>query len=683
MTLDVTTSAPARDALDAKAARAFAGKVVRKDLVRKVKVGANVPVFVLEFLLGKYCASSDEMAIQMGLRVVNDILANNYIRDDESQKAQSKVKENGRHSFIDKVKVRLVDSDYWAEGAKFGHRFIHIPSEYVRAYDRLLTGGVWAQVDLKYEYDEETRGKNPFRIEKLNPIQIAAFDLEEYRAARSEFSADEWIDLLLRSMGYEPALMDRRLKLHLLVRLIPLAERNYNLVELGPRGTGKSYVVQEFSPYSSLLTGPTTVANLFGHMGGRQKGMVQIWDVVAFDEVADLEKMPKEVVTTMKTFCESGTFQRGPESASGDASIAMFGNTNQPVDVMVRTGHLFEPMPGVIRNDMAFIDRMHFYLPGWEVPKMRTDMFTDHYGFVVDYLAEALRDLRKHNFTEIAERHYSYGTHLNARDRKAVNKTVSGLTKILYPHGEASRNEVAEMLDLALEGRRRVKEQLKKMGSFEYHQVAFSRVDRATGEEQVIGVPEQAAQKVMSPDPLAPGALYASGVAPDGAIGLYRVEVSTAVGAGKLRLAGGVAGAMKESVTRAFGYLAATRAEMGLAKEASSVDFHVEVVDLAGNRADAEIGVAFYVACVSALRRVSVAAGTIVLGDLSVQGNIKPVRSLAEPLQVAMDNGCRRALIPVENKQSYMDVSEEVAEQVDPIFYGDPRAAVIKAMGLP
>ncbi|MEL6060212.1 protease Lon-related BREX system protein BrxL [Methylobacterium sp. DCY52] len=683
MTQRFETTAPTRDALDDMANRTFAGKVVRKDLVRKVKVGANVPVFVLEFLLGKYCASSEEMAIQMGLRVVNDILANNYIRDDESQKAQSKVKENGRHSFIDKVKVRLVDSDYWAEGAKFGHRFIHVPSEYVRAYDRLLTGGIWAQVDLKYEFDEETRGKNPFRIEKLNPIQIAAFDLEEYRVARREFNTDEWIDLLLRSMGYEPGPMDRRLKLHLLVRLIPLAERNYNLVELGPRGTGKSYVVQEFSPYSSLLTGPTTVANLFGHMGGRQKGMVQIWDVVAFDEVADLEKMPKEVVTTMKTFCESGTFQRGPEAASGDASIAMFGNTNQPVDVMVRTGHLFEPMPAVIRDDMAFIDRMHFYLPGWEVPKMRTDMFTDHYGFVVDYLAEALRDLRKHNFTETAERYFSYGSHLNARDRKAVNKTVSGLMKILHPHGEASREDVAELLNLALEGRRRVKEQLKKMGSFEYHQVAFSRIDRETGEEHVVGVPEQAARQVVSPDPLAPGGLYASGVAADGAVGLYRVEVSTAAGSGRLRLAGGVAGAMKESVTRAFSHLAATKGEMGVAKEASALDFHLEVVDLTGNRADAEIGVAFYVACLSALRRAPVAAGTLILGDLSVQGNIKPVRSLAEPLQVAMDNGCRRALIPLENKRSYLEVSGEAAEQVDPIFYGDPRTAALKALGVP
>src|SRR6478609_1227504 len=332
----------ARDTLDDKANRLFAGKVVRKDLVRKVKVGANVPVFVLEFLLGKYCASSDEVAIQMGLQVVNDTLANNYIRPDESGKAQSKVKENGKYSFIDKVKVRLVDSDYWAEAVNFGNKFLHIPTQYVRDYERLLMGGVWAPVDLPFEYDEEANGKNPFWIDKLTPIQIATFDLEEYRRVRSEFTTDEWLDLIMRSMGYEPGEMSRRLKLLFLVRLIPLAERNYNLVELGPRGTGKSYVIQEVSPYSALLTGGTAVANLFGHMNGRQKGMVQIWDVVGFDEVADLQKMPKEVITTMKTYCESGTFQRGQEAASGDASVAMFGNTQQAIDIMVQTGHLFE-----------------------------------------------------------------------------------------------------------------------------------------------------------------------------------------------------------------------------------------------------------------------------------------------------------------------------------------------------
>jgi ATP-dependent Lon protease len=674
-------TSPARDALDDKANQLFAGKVVRKDLVRKVKVGANVPVFVLEFLLGKYCASSDELAIQMGLQVVNDTLANNYIRPDEFTKAQSKVKENGKYAFIDKVKVRLVDSDYWAEAVNFNNKFLHVPNQYVRDYERLLTGGVWAQLDMRFEYDEDARGKNPFWIDKLTPIQIATFDLDDYRNFRAQFTTDEWINLIVRSMGYEPSEMSRRLKLLFLVRLIPLTERNYNLVELGPRGTGKSYVVQEVSPYTALLTGGTTVANLFGHMSGRQKGMVQIWDVVGFDEVADLQKMPKEVVTTMKTYCESGTYQRGQEAVTGDASIAMFGNTNQPIDVMVQTGHLFAPMPDIIRDDMAFIDRLHFYLPGWEIPQMRNELFTDHYGFVVDYLAEALREMRKHNFTEIIDRHFSMGAHLNARDRKAVRKTVSGLAKILFPNGEVTQEDLAEILELALEGRRRVKEQLKKMGSFEYYQTSFSYTLQETGEEKFVGVPEQGGRDLISTDPLSPGTVYTAGITSDGTVGLYRLEVSVSSGTGKLKMAGGVSGAMKESVQRAFSYVQAKKSELGIARDLETSDLHVEVIDLFGNRVEAEVGVAFFVASYSALRKAPVVPALLVLGDMSVQGNIKPLRSLTEPLQVARDNGAKRALIPIENKRNFLDVSADIMEHVDPVFYGDPKTAAIKVLG--
>jgi ATP-dependent Lon protease len=646
-----------------------------------LQIGANVPVFVLEFLLGKYCASSDELAIQMGLQVVNDTLANNYIRPDEAAKAQSKVKENGRYSFIDKVKVRLVDSDYWAEAVNFGSKFLHIPNQYVRDYERLLTGGVWAQVDMRFEYDEEARGKYPFWIDKLSPIQIATFDLDDYRNVRKQFTTDEWIDLIVRSMGYEPSEMSRRLKLLFLVRLIPLAERNYNLVELGPRGTGKSYVIQEVSPYTALLTGGTTVANLFGHMSGRQKGMVQIWDVVGFDEVADLQKMPKEVITTMKTYCESGTFQRGQEAVAGDASIAMFGNTNQPIDVMVQTGHLFAPMPDIIRDDMAFIDRLHFYLPGWEVPQMRNELFTEHYGFVVDYLAEALREMRKHNFTEITDRHFSMGAHLNARDRKAVRKTVSGLMKILFPHGDVTQEELGDVLEFALEGRRRVKEQLKKMGSFEYHQTSFSYSFQETGEERFVGVPEQGGKDLISTDPLAPGTVYTAGVTSDGTVGLYRMEVSLSGGTGKLKMAGGISGAMKESVQRSFSYIQSKKAELGISRDIETSDLHVEAIDLLGNRVEAEIGVAFFVASYSAFKKGPVNPALLILGDMSVQGNIKPLRSLAEPLQVAKDNGAKRALIPIENKRSFLDVSADIMEHVDPIFYGDPKTAAMKVLG--
>jgi ATP-dependent Lon protease len=477
--------------------------------------------------------------------------------------------------------------------------------------------------------------------------------------------------------------MTRRLKLLFLVRLILLAERNFNLVELGPRGTGKSYVIQEVSPYAALLTGPTTVANLFGHMDGRQKGMVQIWDVVGFDEIADLQKMPKEVITTMKTFCESGTFQRGKEAASGDASIAMFGNTNQPVDVMVQTGHLFAPMPDVIRDDMAFIDRLHFYLPGWEIPKMRHDLFTNHYGFVVDYLAEALRELRKHNFTEIIDRHFSLGSHLNARDRKAVRKTVSGLMKIVFPHGEVTQDELGEILELAIEGRRRVKEQLKKMGAFEYYHTSFSYTLQDTGEERFVGVPEQGGRDLISTDPLPPGTVYTAGANSDGTVGLYRVEVSVSTGTGKLKLAGGVAGAMKESVQRAFSYLQTKKSDLGIGRDLDTSDLHVEVIDLLHNHVEAEVGVAFFVACYSALRKAPVSPALLVLGDMSVQGNIKALRSLVEPLQVAMDNGAKRALIPIENKRTFLDVSADIVEHVDPIFYGDPKTAAMKVLGGP
>jgi ATP-dependent Lon protease len=671
--------------LDRKAASVFAGKVVRKDLVRKVKVGANVPVFVLEYLLGKYCATDDPNAIEAGLKVVHNTLSSNFVRPDEANKAQSMVKDKGKQTLIDKVQVRYISDDdkHWAELKNFGHKYVHVPEHYLRQFDRLLMGGIWAQVDIRHQYDEEASGKrSPFWIDSLKPIQIASFDLDEYRTCREAFSTDEWIDLLLRTIGMEPAHFDRRLKLLFLVRLLPLCENNFNLVELGPRGTGKSYAYQELSPYSILLTGPTTVANLFYNMASNKMGLVGIWDAIGFDEVADLQKMPKEVVTTLKTYCESGTFARGKDSLSGMASIAMFGNTNQPVDVMVRSSHLFMPMPDVIREDMAFLDRIHFYLPGWEVPKMRVEFFTDHYGFVVDYLAEALRELRRHNFTETIDRHFSLGSHLNARDVKAVRKTVSGLVKLVYPHGEFTKDELAELVELALEGRRRVKEQLKKMGSFEYHQTSFSFIDSETREERFVGVPEQGGRDMIAIDPLAPGSLYTASVDDQGKVGLYRLEVGCSPGTGKLKIAGGVEGVMKESIQRAFAYLMGHKVKMGVGQQLDTTDFHVEAIDLLSNRVACDAGIALVAAVYSALKRQSVQAGLVILGDLSIQGNIKAVRSLAEPLQVAMDNGARRALVPLENKRSFLEVSGEIVERVDPVFFSDPMTAAVKALGM-
>ena len=671
--------------LDQKVTSIFAGKVVRKDLVRKVKVGANVPVFVLEYLLGKYCATEDPVAIEAGLRVVNTMISSNFVRPDEANKAQSIVKDKGTHTFIDKVKVRYLSDDdkHWAELVNFGHKYVHVPEHYLREYDRLLMGGIWTQVDIRHQYDEEARGKrSPFWIDDLKPIQVATFDLEEYCHCRQQFSSEEWIDLLLRSIGMEPSYFNRRLKLLFLIRLIPLCEHNFNLVELGPRGTGKSYAYQELSPYTILLTGPTTVANLFYNMATSKMGLVGIWDAVAFDEVADLQKMPKEVVTTLKTYCESGTFARGKESLSGLASIAMFGNTNQPVEVMVRSSHLFMPMPDVIREDMAFLDRIHFYLPGWEIPKMRIEYFTDHYGFVVDYLAEALRELRKHNYTEIIDRYFSLGSHLNARDVKAVRKTVSGLIKLLYPHGDVSKEELAELVGIALEGRRRVKEQLKKMGSFEYRQTSFSYMDEETREEHFVGVPEQGGRDMISTDPLAPGSVYTASVDDQGKVGLYRLEIGFASGTGKLRVAGGIEGVMKESIQRAFAYMMSHKVEMGIGQTIDTTDFHVEAIDLLSNHVPCEAGIALVIAIYSAIKKHSVQPALMILGDLSIQGNIKSVRSLAEPLQVGMDNGARRALIPLENKRNFLDVSADIMERVDSIFYGDPMTGAMKALGM-
>ena len=675
----------AQDALDRKVSQVFAGKVVRKELVRKLKFGSTVPVYVLEYLLGRYCATDDALAVEAGLKIVNSTLAENFVRPDEANRVQSLVKEKGRYTLIDKVKVRYLSEDdkYWAEIVNFGHKFVHVPDRYVRQFDRLLVDGVWCEVELRHEYDDQAAGKrSPFWIEELRPIQVAAFDLSEYIAGRAQLTTDEWSDLLIRSIGLEPSGMEKRLKLLYLLRLIPLTEPNYNLVELGPRETGKSFGYQQLSPYGILLTGPTTVANLFYNMATSRIGLVGLWDAVAFDEVADLQQMPKEVVTTLKTYCESGTFARGKEQLSGTASIAMFGNTNQPVDVMVRSSNLFAPMPDVIREDTAFLDRIHYYIPGWEIPKMQVAMFTNRYGFIVDYLAEALRELRRHNYTELIDHHFALGSQLKSRDVKAVRKTVAGLAKLIHPGMEISRDELRELLELAMEGRRRVKEQLKKMGSFEFFQTSFSYIDKETGEEHYIGIPEEGGRNTISSDPLEPGSVYAASVDDQGKVGLYRIETGCSSGTGKLKMAGGIEGLMKDSVQRAFGYLQSNKVRLGVARDFDTTDFHVEAIDLLQNRVACECGVALVVAILSALKRLPVQAALVILGDLSIQGNIKGVRTLAEPCQLAMENGAKRALVPIENRRQFLEVSSDVAERMDPIFYSDVPVAANKALSI-
>ena len=669
------------DPLDRKANDSFSGRVVRKDLVRQVKVGANVPVYVLEYLLGKYCATDDPIAVEAGLRLVNTTLADNIIRPDEAMKAQSRVKERGSQRYIDKVLVRLDGTKYWAEVVNFGHTFVHIPDTFVRQYERLLEGGVWAQVDIEFRGEEEVGGKvRPFFITDLRPIQMATFSLEDYIAGRRAFTTDEWLDVLIRTMGFEPGMFNRRAKLLFMMRLVPMVQRNFNLVELGPRGTGKSFVYRDLSPYSILVSGgKTTVANLFYNMNTHQVGLVGMWDVVAFDEVAGIQFSDKSAIQILKDFMESGSFSRGREELVADASIVFAGNINQPVEVLVRTSTLFQPLPDDMQ-DMALIDRLHFYLPGWEMPKMRNEFFTDHYGFVVDYLAEAMRDLRRRSYTETIDRHFSLGSHLNTRDAKAVRRTVSGLVKLLHPAGDPEKDELREYLELALEGRRRVKEQLKKMGSFEYYQTSFSYFDTETMQEHYVGVPEEGGRQLISPDPMPPGSVYTAALTDNDTVALHRIEITRMGGSGKLRVTGSPDRAMKESIVTAFDYIRANKNRLGIERDIDSYDYHVQIVDLMQSKEGSQGGVAFFIALYSLLRDKAIRAGLVVLGEMTIQGNILSVSSLVEPLQVVMDNGAHSVLIPLSNRRDFLEVPPDIVERVDPIFYSDPLTAALKAL---
>ena len=493
------------DALDRLANDAFPGRVVRKDLVRRTKVGANVPVYVLEYLLGKYCASDDPEAIEVGLTEVNRQLTEHFVWPDEASKIQAKVKQKGKYRVIDKVKARLVESEnkIWAELVNFNSRYVHIPEGVWQSFDRLFESGVWAQVDLIYnETDDEPVGaRHPFWIESFRPIQVAAFDLDEYRESRSRIDRDAWIDLLIRSVGYEPSGLSTRLKLDYLIRFIPFCERNYNLIELGPRGTGKSFVYRELSPNSILVSGgKTTMPQLFGYLDRRRNpGLIPVWDVVAFDEVAGLEISDPTAIQMLKDYMESGSFSRGKDETPADASMIYLGNTDLPPEVRVKTSHLFADLPTTM-VDTAFLDRLHFYLPGWEIPKMEQRSFTSHYGLVSDYLSEALRELRKRSYADVIAQEFAFGPHLNARDEKAVRKTLSGLLKLLHPDERWTRADLREYLELAIEGRLRVKEQLKVLAPHEYAKISFSYVEVDTSREIFVETPEKA-QDVALTDP--------------------------------------------------------------------------------------------------------------------------------------------------------------------------------------
>ena len=672
-----------QDALDEKVTHAFAGKVVRKDLLHQIKGGENVPSYVLEYLLGKYCASDDENEIHVGIQAVKDALGNNYFRHDESNKAQALVEQSGRHRFIDRVEVRFLagENKYWASMDHFNYSKIHIPEAFYRRYDRLLEGGIWAIVDVEFHVDEEEGRGSPFHISELRPIQLARFDFDEYAEARKQFSRDEWVNLLLRSVGLESDMMEPRLKLLLLTRFVPFVEKNYNFIELGPRGTGKSYAFSEMSPYCILISGgKASTANLFYNNARRQVGLVGHWDVVAFDEVGGLKVPDADAIQIMKDYMANGRFSRGITQVLADASLVFVGNLNQPVDTLVQNSatDLFQPLPKEF--DLAVLDRMHFYLPGWEVPKTSKDLLTVHYGFVTDYLAEAFRYLRKVNRFDELEKHFRFGSHVEGRDSTAAKRTVAGLLKILHPDGAWSKQELEQYVEIALEGRRRVKEQLKKRGSFEFYKTSFSYVDRETDAERSVGVPEQGGAGVISQDPLPPGTVYTAAVSDDARVGLFRLEVTLTAGTGKLRVPAGLDRGLKESLNRAFSYLLNAKDKLGLNEALAQKDIYAEAVDLSGGRVECACGVAFFTAMISAIRSRRVQAGTVVLGDLTIQGNIKGLASITEPLQMVMGSGAMRALVPISNKAQFAGLPEDVVEKLDVVFYGDVDRAVLKTL---
>lgn len=682
--MDASTEPDTLDPLDRKLLEHFGGKVVRKDLLHQIKGGENVPSYVLEYLLGRYCTSDDEAEIQAGIGAVKKVLHENYFRQDEANKAQALVEREGRHRFIDRIEVRFVPSEtrYWAAMDNFGFSRIHIPDEFHRRYDRLLEGGVWAMIELEFiKPDESGKQASPFHVVDLKPIQLARFDFEEFCAARQQFSVEEWLDVLTRSVGLAPERLERRQKMLLLTRLIAFVEKNYNFIELGPRGTGKSYAYSELSPYGILISGgKASTANLFYNNARRKVGLVGHWDVVAFDEVGGMRVTDPDAIQIMKDYMANGRFSRGITQVHADASLVFVGNLNHPVEVLTANAgmDLFQPLPKEF--DLAVIDRFHFYLPGWEVPKNSKALLTRRYGFVTDYLAEAFRALRKQNRFDALEGKFRLGSHVEGRDANGIKRTVSGLLKLLFPHGETTRAEVQECLTLAMEGRRRVKEQLKKRGSFEFHRTTFTWTDEEDGREVVVGVPEQGGHATISPDPLPPGSAYAALSDAAGKVGLLRIEVSAVAGSGKLRTPASMPRLLKESLHRAWAVLQAQRERLAVGSHAVQRDFVVEAVDLSGGSSDGDCGLAFFVALASAALERRVHPATVVLGDLSVQGNIKSLGSITEPLQMALENGAQRALVPIANKAQVAALPEEVAERLDVTFYADVERALGKAL---
>ena len=670
--------------LDTLLNRHFAGKVVRKDLTKLIKEGANVPVYVLEYLLGMYCASDDEAIIRDGMETVKTILAENYVRPDEAEKVKSKIKERGSYKVIDKVTVRLNERRdlYEALLSNLGVKDAAIPGSYVKQFEKLLVGGIWCIVTVQYFFEEGQKG-SPFTIGDLKPIQMPNMDLEGLFEGRLAFSEGQWIDVLCRSTGMEPANLTERVKWHLLARMVPFVENNYNCCELGPRGTGKSHIYKEISPNSILISGgQTTVANLFYNMARRIVGLVGLWDVVAFDEVAGISFKDKDGVQIMKDFMASGSFARGRDAIQASASMVFVGNINQPVDTLVKTSHLLAPFPASM-IDSAFFDRFHAYIPGWEVPKMRPEFFTNQYGLITDYLAEFMREMRKRNFSDAIDRYFKLGNNLNQRDTIAVRRTVSGLLKLLYPHGVYDKEAVRRCLEYALEARRRVKEQLKKIGGMEFFDVHFSYIDQETRDERFISVPEQGGDKLIADGPLNPGVLHTVATGASGHLGLYRLETQTTAGNGRFNVSGlGSNSGAKEAVKVAFDYFKANLCRVsGLAK-AGDHDYHLHAVELHNTGAAKAMTLPSFVALCSGVMQKPVQGQLVVLGDMSLGGSLIPVENLAECLQVAFDSGAKRLLLPMASVRDIATIPGELFAKFQIAFYADPLDAVFKALGV-
>ena len=662
----------------------FAGRVVRKDLTKLIKEGANVPVYVLEYLLGMYCASDDPEIIEQGLGNVKTVLAENYVRPDEAEKVKSLVRERGSYKVIDRVTVKLNErkDKYEASFSNLGIKDAEISAGIVKEYEKLLVGGIWVIATLSYYYDEG-QNSSPFGVTLLKPIQMPNMNMDELFSGRAALSTDQWRECLVRSIGMEPASLKEEVQWHLLARMIPFVENNYNVCELGPRGTGKSHIYKECSPNSILVSGgQTTVANLFYNMSSRRIGLVGLWDVVAFDEVAGISFKDKDGVQIMKDYMASGSFARGREQMEASASMVFVGNINQSVESLVKTSHLLAPFPEAM-IDSAFFDRFHAYIPGWEIPKMRPEFFTNRYGLIVDYLAEFFREMRKRSFADSIEKYFKLGNNLNQRDVIAVRKTVSGLMKLLYPHGQFDKEDVRQCLEYALQVRRRVKEQLKKIGGMEFYDVHFSYIDNDTLEEHFVSVKEQGGGGLIPDGPAKPGFLYTIGLSNKGMPGLYRLELQVTKGSGKLATSGlWNSSSAKEQVKIAFDYFKANASRISGGSKVMEHDFHLHVVELQNTGPLSHLALPSLVAFASGLLGRSVQNQMVVLGDMSLGGNVTPVESIAECLQVAFDAGVKKVALPMSSAADIPTIPVELFTKFQTSFYADPVDAVFKALGI-